>query len=64
MKLCGHFRYEVKAKKKKACINEIAADIAARFLSRQGRVQSGELSPKFILVIDFLVNRVLHGGPV
>ena len=35
-------RYEVKVKKKTACISEIAADIAARFLSRQGRVQSGE----------------------
>ena len=38
-------RYEVKAKKKTACIREIAADIAARFLSRQGRVQSGEPFP-------------------
>ena len=36
-------RYEVKVKKKTACIREIAADIAARFIGRQGRVQSGEL---------------------
>ena len=38
----------MKAKKKTACIREIAADIAARFLSRQGRVQSGELSTSLV----------------
>lgn len=36
------FRYEVKIKKKTACIRDIAADIKARFLMR-GRVQCGAL---------------------
>ena len=52
-------RYEVKIKKKTACILEIAADIKARFVTR-GRVQCGVLTSFGVLLN---ITSVPHGTP-